>query len=150
MSVYGDHDAMRWVGEGRALTRAEGLQWLEVTFANYATRGYGMYALVLKETGAVVGFAGIVHPAGQPQPEVKYAFLRDYWGKGLATEAVVGLLQHAFARHGLAEVMATTAPQNLASQRVLTKAGMQRGALASNDDGTATQYFYWRAPALPD
>ena len=40
-------------------------------------------------------------------------------------------------------VIATTAPENEPSQRVLLKAGMQRAALRANDDGTFTQLFVW-------
>jgi hypothetical protein len=46
-----------------------------------------MFALVERETGAVVGFCGLVHPQQQVEAELKYAFLRSAWGRGLATEA---------------------------------------------------------------
>ena len=50
LAVYGDADAMRWVGEGRAITRDECGRWIDVTMANYAKRGYGMFALEEKAT----------------------------------------------------------------------------------------------------
>ena len=43
--VYGDANAMRWVGEGVAITPERCKKWLEVTENNYRTRGYGMFAL---------------------------------------------------------------------------------------------------------
>jgi len=146
LAVYGDEDAMRWVGDGRAITRDECVQWLAVTAGNYRRRGYGMFAL--EETvapGTVFGFAGIVHPGGQAEAEVKYALLRSHWGRGLATEAVIGLLAHGARSHGLKHIIATTAPENAASHRVLLKAGMQWGAVRRNDDGSDTQLFDWRA-----
>src|SRR5690606_29393787 len=45
LRVYGDADAMRWVGDGSPLTPSEAARWLEVTADNYARRGYGMFAL---------------------------------------------------------------------------------------------------------
>ena len=141
MEVYGDAQAMRHVGDGRPLTRSGCEQWLAVTLANYATRGYGMYALAETATGTVVGFAGIVHPAGQAEPEVKYAFRRSHWGRGLATEAVSGLLRHARHALGLSGLIATTHPGNAASHRVLSKAGMVRAELLVDDDWTMTQFF---------
>lgn len=62
--VYGDADAMRWVGDGGAITPNECRDWLVVTEKNYQTRGYGMFALEDRTTGAVVGFCGLVHPGG--------------------------------------------------------------------------------------
>lgn len=145
-AVYGDADAMRWVGDGHALGEAECRRWLEVTRANYAKRGYGMFAIEARDApGAVIGFCGIVHPGGQPEPEVKYALHRAHWGRGLATEAVAGLIEHGARAHGLVHLIATAAPENLASHRVLLKAGMTRAALRDNDDGSRTQLFDWQA-----
>ncbi len=141
MAVYGDAQAMRYVSDGQPLTRAAGERWIAVTLDNYAQRGYGMYALAEAATGTVVGFAGIVHPGGQAEPEVKYAFRRSHWGIGLATEAVTGLLRHAREDLGLSGLIATTHPENAASHRVLAKAGMVRAELLVDDDWQMTQFF---------
>lgn len=144
LAVYGDAEAMRWVGDGRAITHEECVQWLDVTRSNYAKRGYGMFAVEERSSTEVIGFCGIVHPGGQPEPEVKYAFLRSQWGRGFATEAVSGLIAYGARTHNLAFIIATTAPSNHASHRVLLKAGMLRAGLRDNGDGTRTQLFEWR------
>jgi RimJ/RimL family protein N-acetyltransferase/gamma-glutamylcyclotransferase (GGCT)/AIG2-like uncharacterized protein YtfP len=150
LAVYGDADAMRWVGDGQALSREDALRWLDVTERNVATRGYGMCALALRHSHAIVGFIGLVHPGGQAQAELKYALARAYWGQGLAAEAARGMLDWGARGLGLRHVVATTAPQNTASHRVLRKAGCVAGALRRNDDGSQTQVFDWHAPpALP-
>jgi RimJ/RimL family protein N-acetyltransferase len=82
-----------------------------------------MLAMVQRESGAVVGFAGLVPPGGQPEAEIKYALHRSHWGKGFATEAAAALLAYGASQFGLAENIATTAPENKASHRVLLKAG---------------------------
>lgn len=145
LAVYGDAEAMRWVGDGRAITHEECVRWLAVTRSNYEKRGYGMFAIEERSSPGVVGFCGIVHPGGQREPEVKYALLRSRWGRGLATEVVSGLIAYGAQAHKLTFIIATTAPQNIASHRVLLKAGMQKGELRANDDGTYTQLFQWRA-----
>lgn len=145
LAVYGNAEAMRWVGDSRAITHEECVQWLAVTRSNYEKRGYGMFAIEERFSPGAVGFCGIVHPGGQPEPEVKYALLRSHWGRGLATEAVSGLIAYGARTHKLAFIIATTAPRNTASHRVLLKAGMQRGELRTNDDGTHTQLFHWHA-----
>ncbi len=145
-AVYGDTDAMRWVGDGAAITREQCERWVEVTLANYEKRGYGMFALEEKASGRVVGFCGLVHPGGQKEPEVKYALLRSHWGRGLATEAVLGLIAYGRREHNLGYIIATTAPANTASHRVLIKAGLVHGPLRDNEDGSKTQVFVWRPP----
>lgn len=142
-AVYGDADAMRWVGDGQPLVYEDCVRWVEVTHANYAKRGYGMSALVERESGNVIGFCGIVHPGGQPQPEIKYALRREFWGKGFATEAVKAMLAYGTEQFGLREIIATVYPDNIASQRVLLKAGMQFRETQQNEDGTSTVVFVW-------
>jgi RimJ/RimL family protein N-acetyltransferase len=121
------------------------MRWIAVTKRNYATRGYGMSALVLKQSGSVVGFCGIVHPGGQPEAEIKYAVLPIHWGQGLATEAVRGMLAYAAERLDLRRVIATTAPENEASQRVLLKVGMSHLETTRDEDGSCTKTFVWLA-----
>lgn len=141
LAVYGDADAMRWVGDGSALSEEDADRWLGITARNYARRGYGMFALEERESGELVGFVGLVHPGDQPEAEVKVALSRPWWGQGLATEAVRHLLEVAAARYGLGEAIATVAPANAASQRVLTKAGMTRRADRVEPDGSRTRVF---------
>jgi ribosomal-protein-alanine N-acetyltransferase len=149
-AVYGDAEAMRWVDDGQPLDREGCQRWIEVTKENYATRGYGMAALVLKQSGSVVGFCGIVHPGGQLEPEIKYALLQEYWGQGLATEAVEGMLAHAARHLGLQKVIATTAPENEASHRVLLKVGMSHLETTPQEDGSLTMTFVWQAKHAED
>ena len=61
--------------------------------------------------------------------EMGYWIGRPYWGQGVATEAVHGLLQFAFGPLGLNRVQASHLPRNPASGRVMQKAGMQREGL---------------------
>jgi len=143
-AVYGDADAMRWVGDGQPITRTECDRWIEVTLNNYRTRGYGMFVLLDRGSGDVVGFCGLVHPDGQAEAEIKYALHRSFWGQGLATEAAAALIAYAADTLGIDYVIATVAPENRASRRVLMKAGMHPGAIRNNDDGTVTEVFEWR------
>lgn len=147
IAVYTDAEAMRWVGDGQPISRAACMQWFEVTEANYARRGYGMFTLVEHEPGSVVGFAGLVHPGGQAEAEVKYALHRSCWGRGLASELVPPLLAYGARAHGLQRIIATVAPGNLASQRVLAKSGMALVDRRANDDGSTTLVFEWLATA---
>ncbi len=140
-AVYSDADAMRWVGNGQPLGRTQCEEWVAVTQRNYATRGYGMFALVERATGQVIGFCGLVHPDGQALCEIKYALRREAWGQGYASEAATALLAYGATAFRLDKVIATTAPDNKASHRVLMKAGMQKAGLRHNDDGSDTQLF---------
>lgn len=147
-AVYSDPVGMRFVGDGSPITLEACREWLEVTARNYKFRGYGMFALEERATRLPVGFCGLVHPGGQPEPEVKYALLQVAWGKGYATEAISHLLSYGFQAHGLARIIATVAPGNVASQGVLAKAGAQRLGSRRNADGSITLLYEWLATTV--
>ncbi|MFM1896355.1 MAG: hypothetical protein RLZZ385_1429 [Pseudomonadota bacterium] len=143
--LYSDPLGARWVGDGQPITLAECERWLQVTATNYRIRGYGMFALDDKSSGRLVGCCGLVHPGGQAEAEIKYAFLRDFWGRGLATEVVPALLEYAAYQHGLKRVIATVAPENLGSRRVLEKSGLLQCAEQRDDNGEQTLVYEWLA-----
>lgn len=139
--VYSDAAAMRWVGDGKPITEIECQQWIQTTLHNYSTRGYGMAALEKIDDGEVVGFCGIVHPQQQLEPEIKYALKREFWGAGLATEAVIGMLRHGLEAHHLHDIVASVDPANLASIRVLEKAGLAYDHTAIDAAGLPVAWY---------
>ncbi len=146
-AVYRDPVAMRFVDDGQPIVWDDCVRWIDVTLANYRARGYGMSAVVLLETGQVIGFCGLVHPSGQLEPEVKYAFLASVWGRGLATEVVRGMLAYGSREFGMRRVIATTSSENSASHRVLEKVGMTFLEAPKHSDGSLGRTFVWFAEA---
>ena len=143
-AVYADAEAMRWVGDGRPLTLEQCMRWVRVTQLNYSARGYGMFTILPRDDDEIVGFCGLVHPGGQPDAELKYALKRAFWGRGYATEIATAMLRYGASVHGLSRIIATAAPENEASHRVLEKAGMRREAPRRDDDGAVTLVFGWQ------
>ena len=79
--------------------------------------------------GVVVGgacFKGPPNAVGQV--EIGYGVEPAEQGRGYATEAVKRLVRWAFQQPGVQTVVAETAVENVASQRVLEKAGLSRGS----------------------
>lgn len=140
--VYGDQQAMKWVDDGSTMNEDECLAWIYMTLRNYERRGYGMSAIEL-HPGEVVGFIGIVHPNDQPEAEVKYALRREYWGQGIASEAVAGMLTYMNDTFGTRVIIATIDPENAASRRVLEKSGLRFDRLERQADGSEVEYLSW-------
>ncbi len=144
-SVYSDPVGARWVDDSSPITRDQCEDWLQVTANNYAMRGYGMFALVDRTSKEALGFCGLIHPGGQIDAEIKYAFSRPQWGQGLASEAVPGMIAYGTRNHLLAKIIATVAPENVASQRVLLKTGFTFVEEKADDDGDLTRFYEWHA-----
>lgn len=144
--VYSDKEAARWVDDGLPIQYEECERWVDVTFANYSRIGYGMFAVTELSTGQTVGFCGLVHPGGQVEAEIKYAFLKDCWGKGYASEIVPAMLAYGATEQGLDRIIATVASANIASQRVLLKSGMLLSHIVEDGDSNTHVYEWSRTP----
>ena len=83
-----------------------------------------VFAVVLKETGRVIGEALVfpLHRAGSVS--IGYDIARAYWNRGYATEATRALIGYCFDIPGMNRVEAMCSPENLASLKVMLKAGM--------------------------
>ncbi|MEK4247459.1 GNAT family N-acetyltransferase [Psychrobacillus sp. FSL K6-2684] len=100
---------------------------LEMLKADATSLGWGTWLVVEKRNGKVIGDIGFKgKPDADNQVEVGYGFLKEYWNKGYATEAVGAIMQWAFAT-GLVEVIiAETLLDNYGSMRVLEKLDMKK------------------------
>ena len=84
------------------------------------------WAVELRATGEFIGDCGLVYVEGKgPEIEVAYHFAKEWWGRGLATEAARACLDYGFRELGLREIIAICFPEHVASRRVMEKAGMR-------------------------
>jgi [ribosomal protein S5]-alanine N-acetyltransferase len=84
-----------------------------------------LWLVVRDASGEPLGMCGLVDREGLDHHDIGYAFLARHSGNGYATEAAKAVLAHARQRLGHATILAITAPDNTASQRVLEKIGLK-------------------------
>src|ERR1035437_8363174 len=116
-------DVARWDGA----LHAE--KFLESCLQSYREWGMGPSAMLLKETGAIVGNCGISYDRTlgtfEYCGEVNYYVARQYRGEGLATEALRAVLKFGFGDIKLTRVQGRCTPENVSSERVMQKAGLK-------------------------
>ena len=89
------------------------------------------WAVVLKETGEVIGCVGYLPasssnlPIGEDQSEVGYWIARPYWDRGICTEALQLVVDHCFNEKGFTTLWGTYFISNPASGRVMEKCGFE-------------------------
>jgi len=94
-------------------------------------RQFGMWGVVLRATGELIGRCGFYPYAGEgrlgepPEPELAFLLAREHWGRGLASEAARAALDALFRRQRPARAIALVRPEHAASRRVLEKLGMR-------------------------
>lgn len=125
-TILQDEQAM--YAYGHAFSDAEVRAWLGRQMARYRADGFGLWAVLLKETGEFAGQAGLtMQDAGHGRRvvEVGYLFRRDRWHNGYATEAAQACKQYAFEALHVPEVYSIIRDNNFASRRVAERNGMQ-------------------------
>lgn len=102
-------------------------QWLARQRERYAQYGFGLWAVTLRESGEMIGQCGLtMQPTDFGEVlEIGYLFRRDCWHHGYATEAARGCKRYAFDVLGAEEVYSIIRDNNLASQAVARRNGME-------------------------
>lgn len=109
-----------------AFSDEEARQWLHRQMERYAQYGFGLWAVILKETGEMIGQCGLTMQDcdGTEVMEVGYLFQKKFWHQGYAAEAATACRDYAFETLGASEVYSIIRDNNLASQRVAGRNGM--------------------------
>lgn len=128
-ALHNDPEVMRYLNGGKPTTRAEIAETVLPRFLGYAERtdGYGFWMASEKDTGAFIGWFHLRPKPGEPvdEPELGYRLMKEFWGRGHATEGSLALIDLAFGELGASRVYAQTMTVNLGSRRVMEKCGLR-------------------------
>ena len=117
--------------------------WITRNIERYKTDGFGLWAVVLKETGEMIGDCGItmqnIH--GTMLPEVGYHIRADQQRKGYASEAAAGCIRWVFTNYDFPAVYSYMKYTNIPSQRTAMKNGMKFVEEYEDSDNTYTRVF---------
>jgi RimJ/RimL family protein N-acetyltransferase len=123
-----DPDVVHFITGGRTTPRDEIENDYLPAFLRYYERyeGYGFWAVIEKSSGEFLGWFHFRPAAGGPPDEVElgYRLRKAAWGKGYATEGSRALIRKGFTELGVQRVVAGAMAVNLASRRVMEKAGL--------------------------
>ena len=123
-AILGDAETMRYYP--RPYTREEVADWIARNAARFEAGGFGLWAVVDRDSGEFLGDCGITDQTvdGVIEPEIGWHTKRSRWGQGIATEAAFVHRDRAFGELGLRRLISLIRPENTASRRVAEKLGM--------------------------
>jgi [ribosomal protein S5]-alanine N-acetyltransferase len=91
----------------------------------YRERGFGLYCVTLKESGAPIGVCGLIKRDTLDDIDIGFAFLGRHEGRGFGMESATAVMRHARYTLGIARVVAITSVDNHASMRLLERIGLR-------------------------
>ena len=141
-SMMASPDVMRFLGTGQPMSRADAWRQMAMILGHWQLRGFGLWAVEHRATGALIGRIGCHQPEGWPDFELGYALGREHWGQGFAREGARAAL--TFAREVLRRdrVISLIRPDNTASRRVAESFGATVESEVELFGGTSLIYAY--------
>jgi ribosomal-protein-alanine N-acetyltransferase len=131
LRLFNDPEVRRFIPPGEPWTIERAAQAVERRRTMERDRGHAPWIIELRETQVFIGSGGIQPVAGTDEVELAYHLLPSAWGQGFATEAVIRILDYGLSEAVLKEIIAVALPENIASCRVLEKAGMRYVGITS-------------------
>jgi ribosomal-protein-alanine N-acetyltransferase len=132
LELLNDPDFIRNIGDRGVHTHDQAQQYvLTGPAASYEQHGFGLYLVAEKQSGASVGICGLLRRDCHEDVEIGFAFLPAARGKNYAFEAGSAVLELGTQSPQLTRIVALTAPDNLASMRVLEKLGFHFDRMVS-------------------
>lgn len=118
---------LHYIGDRNIKTIADAEQQIiEKYIPSYTTNGYGSYLVIEKASKLPVGTCGMYKRENLDHPDIGFAFLSPFMGKGYGFEASNAILKNAVDTLNLTKVLAFTVPHNVASIKLLKKLGLKK------------------------
>ena len=123
-AIYADPIVMKFFRSVRSpeVTR----QKIENINESYHQYGFGTWATIYKPDNQFIGRCGLIPHIIDESSEIEIAYLlaKDYWGRGLATEAACAIRDYGFEKIGCNRLIFLIDHENIASQKVALKTGL--------------------------
>jgi RimJ/RimL family protein N-acetyltransferase len=109
-----------------SFSKEEVVDWYNKQIERYNENGYGLWAVIHKETKEFLGQCGLTiqEISDEKYLEIGYLFKKKHWHNGYATEAALGCKKYAFETLKVERVYSIIRDNNIASQNVAKRIGM--------------------------
>ena len=126
ISLFNSPGWLEFIGDRRVHTVPQARAYLENgPMKSYRENGYGLFLVERKDDGAAIGMCGLLRRESLEYPDIGFAFLPEYSGKGYAVEVARATLAWATDTLGIPAITAITLPGNLRSIHLLEKIGLR-------------------------
>ncbi len=123
-AICADPAVMRFLAtDGKPLSRFDAWRSVAAHVGHWHLKGFGMFAVVERASGELIGRIGPWQPEGWPDFEIGWTLGSPHWGHGYATEAVRACIRHSFTTLGRTHLISIIDPDNTRSIKVAERVG---------------------------
>src|SRR5690554_549063 len=124
-----DPEVHKYLGNKPVTNKIQIAHMISFIRQQYIDNGIGRWAMIEKETNNFIGWTGLKLEKAKTNNhtnyyDLGYRLIKKYWGKGFATESAIPSLQYAFDKLDTNEVYAAADCENIGSNKILKKIGL--------------------------
>ena len=119
--MHADEETARFIGGAR--DRGLSFRTMAMIIGHWVLRGYGLFTVEERESGAFVGRVGLLYPEDWPALELAWALARPYWGRGYAFEAARAVLRSEVPKIAPERLISFVHTDNERSRRLALRLG---------------------------
>jgi RimJ/RimL family protein N-acetyltransferase len=132
----------KYIGDRGVNSLEESREFIDTKYRqSYIDHGYGLYAVETKDDGKPVGLCGFVRRDTLPGPDIGFAFLPEFEGKGYGFESAKAVMDFGRETLGFTDLFAITSQDNDVSGKLLEKLGFRFDELISMPNGETLKLF---------
>jgi RimJ/RimL family protein N-acetyltransferase len=127
VQLFNSEGWLKYIGDRSVHTISDAEAYIQKNYLpSYEKHGYGSYTVQLKATNEIIGACGLYKRDNLDDPDIGFAFLGEYLGKGYGFEAASGVMRYAQTALGIQKILGFTLADNVASIMLLEKLGLQQ------------------------
>ena len=137
---------LKYIGDRGVRNSEAAAEFIETRYRqSYRDHGFGLYTVELLPDGPQIGICGFVRRDTLPEPDIGFAYLPEFEGKGYGFEAAAAMMEYGRTKLGMRRILAITSPDNDASGGLLAKLGFSFDRMLVSD--TESLKLYYSEPA---
>jgi [ribosomal protein S5]-alanine N-acetyltransferase len=141
--LNGDEEIMRYIRPAKSKEQCD--EYLAEIIEKYQQHpGEGRWATVDKLTNEFIGSFAFIPIENTDKMQLGYSLLKQYWGKGYATELTLAGLHYVFTKTPLTEIFGVTETPNIVSQKVLLKSGFTLEDTFKEGEKELLRFVYYK------
>ena len=126
LTLLNEPSFLHFIGDKQVRNLEDARQYiLTGPIASYQQNNFGLLLVELRDAPTPIGMCGLLKREDLPDPDIGFAFLPDYWGRGFAFEAATAVMKDARKRLNLNQILAIVNPDNDASIKLLKRLGLR-------------------------
>lgn len=141
-AMLADVENTRYIGDGQPLDRMNAWRSMAMLLGHWVLRGFGMWAVELKDSGEFIGRVGLHQPEGWPDLELGWMLMPEQRHHGYATEAARAALEFAFTTLQATRAVSLIRSENTASERIARRLGGRQGTTIDFLGAATLVYIY--------